>query len=303
MKTMKTSIKNTLKHFRRDPAQSMVEFAIALPILLLLVFGIIEFGRLLQAWLALENGARFGVRYAVTGNYNFDYCDEAVEALKDDLALTADEQADGQDDCIITDINGNQVDDVSIPLQDWARLPSIRDVSLGGATGIAYDLADPVSGDYMTFLDDAYNALDDGDFHQDHRGNPSEPGYFNTTICSNRINQDDATLFGINPNPFYFDPIPGGATVNDYLFPDHCEMVEAITFARVRAVDDAGGPGDRVRVVLTYRHNLITPFLSTWWPTMRLTSMREGIVEKFRTSRVTGLTGGMAFLPTFTFTP
>jgi len=73
--------------------------------------------------------------------------------------------------------------------------------------------------------------------------------------------------------------------------------IDTMMFAFLRAVDDAGGPGDRVRVTLTYRHNLITPFLSTWWPTLRLTAMREGIVEKFRTSRVTGLTGGMAFLP------
>ena len=58
-------------HFkRRSRAQGLVEFALALPVLLLLIFGIIEFGRLLQAWLALENGARFGVRYATTGEYN-----------------------------------------------------------------------------------------------------------------------------------------------------------------------------------------------------------------------------------------
>ena len=44
-------------------AQSMVEFALTLPVLLLLIFGIIEFGRVLQAWLALENGARFAIRY------------------------------------------------------------------------------------------------------------------------------------------------------------------------------------------------------------------------------------------------
>ena len=42
-------------HVRSHPAQGIVEFALALPILLTMVFGIIEFGRLLQAWLALEN--------------------------------------------------------------------------------------------------------------------------------------------------------------------------------------------------------------------------------------------------------
>ncbi len=48
----------------------------------LLIFGMIEFGRLLQAWLALENGARFAVRFAVTGSYDPQYCEEAGNALK-----------------------------------------------------------------------------------------------------------------------------------------------------------------------------------------------------------------------------
>ena len=65
----------------RHPAQGLVEFALALPVLLLLLFGVIEFGRFLQAWLALENGARFGVRYAITGNFDPQYCDDAGAAL------------------------------------------------------------------------------------------------------------------------------------------------------------------------------------------------------------------------------
>jgi hypothetical protein len=51
-------------------AQGMVEFAIILPVLLVSIFVIIEFGRLFHAWLVVENGARFGVRYAVTGEYD-----------------------------------------------------------------------------------------------------------------------------------------------------------------------------------------------------------------------------------------
>ena len=61
----------------RRPGQGLVEFALILPVLLLVLFGIIEFARILQAWLSVENGARFGVRYAVTGEYNTAYCDPA----------------------------------------------------------------------------------------------------------------------------------------------------------------------------------------------------------------------------------
>ena len=60
--------------FKKPSAQSMVEFALVLPILLALIFGIIEFGRLFQAWLSIQNSARFAVRYAVTGNYDVSYC-------------------------------------------------------------------------------------------------------------------------------------------------------------------------------------------------------------------------------------
>ena len=162
MKKVTLQFSRFRSHLRSNPGQSMVEFAIALPILLLLVFGIIEFGRILQAWLAIENGARFGVRYAVTGNYDSQYCMAAVNAMTADLGLTAAEEADGSDDCIIEDAIGNQVDDLSVPLQDYARLLTIRDVSLQGATGIAYNLDDPVSGNYEDFLTAAHTTLDDG---------------------------------------------------------------------------------------------------------------------------------------------
>src|SRR5262245_16550399 len=55
---------------RRRPGQTLVEFALTLPILLLLIFGIIEFGRIFQAWVTVQNAAREAIRYAVTGQYD-----------------------------------------------------------------------------------------------------------------------------------------------------------------------------------------------------------------------------------------
>jgi hypothetical protein len=48
---------------------------------------------------------------------------------------------------------------------------------------------------------------------------------------------------------------------------------------------------------------MITPFLSSWWPTLLLSSEREGVVEKFRTSRITGLVGDITYAATWTNTP
>ncbi len=50
--------------------QTLAEFAISLPILLLLLFGILEFGRLFQSWVTIQNAARAAARYAVTGAFN-----------------------------------------------------------------------------------------------------------------------------------------------------------------------------------------------------------------------------------------
>jgi len=59
--------------------QALTEFALILPILLLLIFGIIEFARAFQAYLSIVNAARFGVRYAVTGEYDPSYCVDGAD--------------------------------------------------------------------------------------------------------------------------------------------------------------------------------------------------------------------------------
>lgn len=53
-----------MKRLRNEKGQSLVEFALVLPILLLVVFAIIDFGWLFFNKLAIENGAREGARYA-----------------------------------------------------------------------------------------------------------------------------------------------------------------------------------------------------------------------------------------------
>ncbi|MCS6836035.1 MAG: pilus assembly protein [Anaerolineae bacterium] len=50
--------------------QTLAEFAISLPILLILLFGVIEFGRLFQSWVTIQNAARQAARYAITGQYH-----------------------------------------------------------------------------------------------------------------------------------------------------------------------------------------------------------------------------------------
>ncbi len=57
---------------KRRQGQTLAEFAITLPTLLILLFGVIEFGRVFQAWVSLQNAARTAARYASTGQYFTD---------------------------------------------------------------------------------------------------------------------------------------------------------------------------------------------------------------------------------------
>ena len=53
---------------RRERAQSLAEFAMVLPIFLILVFGIIDFGMGLRAYITVSQASREGARYAAVGN-------------------------------------------------------------------------------------------------------------------------------------------------------------------------------------------------------------------------------------------
>lgn len=52
---------------RRDDGAAAVEMAIILPLMLLLVFGIIDFGRMLNAQIEVSAAAREGARWAAMG--------------------------------------------------------------------------------------------------------------------------------------------------------------------------------------------------------------------------------------------
>lgn len=55
------------KNIFNNKGQSLVETALVLPILLLLIFGIIEFGRIFNAYIIISNASREGARYAAVG--------------------------------------------------------------------------------------------------------------------------------------------------------------------------------------------------------------------------------------------
>jgi hypothetical protein len=115
--------------------QAMTEFMLALPIMLLLTFGVIEMARLVQAWLAVENAARFAARYAVTGEYDPDYC-EAANLAQGWAPSTYDGYNGDPIDCVVPrGADPTNYLQRTTTLVDWARLPSIRDAARSGAAG------------------------------------------------------------------------------------------------------------------------------------------------------------------------
>ncbi len=67
------------KIHRNDKGQSMVEMAIILPVLLLILFSIFEFGRILGAYMLVHDLARDGVRYGVVGMSDQSIKDHIME--------------------------------------------------------------------------------------------------------------------------------------------------------------------------------------------------------------------------------
>lgn len=87
-------------------SQGMVEFALALPVLLMILFAIIDFSLLFSAWLEIQNMSRQAVRYAVTTAWDQSYCQAGCTTVAD---------------------------------QDQARIKSIKDVAMDYRAGMVID--------------------------------------------------------------------------------------------------------------------------------------------------------------------
>jgi Flp pilus assembly protein TadG len=74
------------RRLRKDRGQSLVEFALALPIFLILVMGIIDFSWGLKSWISITNAAREGARYGAEHCSSGDYTNSDIEQRAIDTA-------------------------------------------------------------------------------------------------------------------------------------------------------------------------------------------------------------------------
>ncbi len=270
--------------------QTMVEFALTLPILLLLMFGVIEFARIFQAWITLENAARTAARYAVTGQWDEQ---SVANALGISVPAGSEEQrkaavldylvpcTEGADEAFTNhwgfDCEPGDDDDQGLRV-DMARLPGIVDRARIGAAGLGLKKGDRIVG-----LDDPVS----GNEISSETVTDSEPGWFHVWICSTRpgfVNNKIARylpsqdrserICAVNPDG---GDLPSGE--NQY---------------------DAGGPGDAVEIIVFFNHPLITPLGLVDY--VQLQARRVMINESFRSTRVVNIPPQLA-LPSDTPKP
>ena len=101
-----------MRHFRvqgnRTSGQAIVEFALLVPILILIVMGVIEFGRLWMTMITLSGAAREGARVAVVTGPNEELVEAAVNNVLD---------AAGFDEATITISGPNVAGEVEVTVE------------------------------------------------------------------------------------------------------------------------------------------------------------------------------------------
>lgn len=72
----------TLRRADSDRGQTMVEFALIIPIVLLIMLGLFDLGRIVFINNSLSDGARDGARHAATRPRDADYCSRVDDAVR-----------------------------------------------------------------------------------------------------------------------------------------------------------------------------------------------------------------------------
>ncbi|HVM73050.1 MAG TPA: TadE family protein, partial [Anaerolineales bacterium] len=280
-------------------SQGVVEFALAAPVLLMLLFGIIDFSLLFSAWLLIQNVSRQAVRYAVTGQYNSAYCpntdpnyNPSLHGGKTYTQYNANPPVPCQIDPALvksatnpTGMSSSEQAELNSEMQDIARVPSIHDEAKNYLAGLLTNSA---------YLDQTYGS-------QSAR-NTAETiaGYLQVTVCSGR----QITVNGVTTNEFY--SIQGRTGTSTY---SDCYLATGSQGAN--PYEDAGGPNDTVFVSVDFNNPFLTPFLqlvglfqpsNTNWTMTHLESTQDGVVESFRTARMNTWNSNPGSTATNTFT-
>lgn len=97
----------------RQRGDAIVEFTLVLPILLLILFGILEVGRVLDAWIVVQNAAREGARVGTLATSTADANTNAQQASTSYLQTAFASRTD-VDNSIVTPVVSTDAVQVSV---------------------------------------------------------------------------------------------------------------------------------------------------------------------------------------------
>ncbi|MBZ0297890.1 MAG: pilus assembly protein [Anaerolineae bacterium] len=239
----------TQPNTRKRKGQTLAEFAITLPILLILVFGVFEFGRIFQAWVTLQNSARTAARYASTGSFDelrfpindtgVDDPDSVVPCVVGDergTLTTFDPNGDGKvvdmyeggsESLFATWWDGRDCDPRLVQHQnmrkDIVRILSIFSEARRGAAGLSIPNVNPIDSivdeaGVRDFLFAVWTRPLPGSGEHFHLEGSDEPSWFDVMLCSSRPMLDEVSERKFSFGSRYaivLDPNDGAPELND----------------------------------------------------------------------------------------
>lgn len=281
---------------REGAGQTLVEFALTLPILLLLLFGIIEFGRIFQAWVSLQNSARTAARFASTGQpfndvrqtaYNLDNfvpClvgDQRGAQVMEPPSGPASEQYvryTGPEGFFATMFNGQDCDPGNSDHRgrrgDLVRLVLIYHEARRGAAGLQLEGSPYGASPAAITPTDVQNFIADqilrtrprpGDYRYDQAAAPARNQimYFDVMICSSRdlLSTASGRENVLETRRFItiIDPLIDPRAPVCILNEVPTEGTNPPAASAGMPWVDPGGAADAVTIVVSFNHPLITP--------------------------------------------
>lgn len=157
--------KSRMKRLQKTKAQSLVEFAISLPVLILLFTGMVEFGFMLNTYLSLQDATRASARlFSNETPFEFDvngdvidkvsFYEDAAQFVLDTLTLNAREVSmDSTRDNVLVSVISIDVDEAATPdvIDTITRYPDGSDFYYVFNTVIPNSVySDTAIEDYMT---------------------------------------------------------------------------------------------------------------------------------------------------------
>lgn len=123
----------------RERGQSLVEFSLLLPVMLIIIFGIVDFGMGLRSYISLTNATREGARFAAVGNPPGSFPSECTGSVSTTVV--------GRTCVAIEGLDLSEVTDVSVDYPD-GQAPGNSVVVTADYT---YNYITPL-GDFISFF-------------------------------------------------------------------------------------------------------------------------------------------------------